>query len=65
VIGDTVNTAARMEGLTRSVGARVLVSDAIVRVLGDRLVLGKRAELPVKGKAAAIVVHELLGLKDA
>jgi adenylate cyclase len=64
VIGDTVNTASRIEGLTRVTGCRILVSSQALAAAGPGVRTGLRAELPVKGKSEPVVVVELLGLVD-
>lgn len=54
-VGDIVNTAARLQGLNRLLGTRILVSDAAVaeaagldyRPLGDFLLVGKRTPVSV------------------
>ncbi len=65
VIGDTVNTAARIEGLTRDTGCRVLISAATRERAGAGLRCGREAALEVKGREAPVQVFELLGVDDA
>ena len=58
-IGDTVNVASRLEGLTKEAGAAILASAATLRAAGDGVParpLGKRA---VKGRAEPIEVYAL------
>ena len=62
IIGDTVNTAARIEGLTRDTGCRILVSQQALDRVGDSARTGQRAELAVKGRDQPVVVYELLGV---
>ncbi|MFL5318505.1 MAG: adenylate/guanylate cyclase domain-containing protein [Myxococcaceae bacterium] len=50
-IGDAVNVASRIEGLTKQVGALVLVSDATRQRAGDEFEWTDADPLPVKGKA--------------
>ncbi|GEM_PF-5373220 len=64
VIGDTVNTAARIEGLTRDTGCRILVSQQALDRAGPGLLTGVQAELAVKGKAQPVQVYELLGIEE-
>ncbi|PLX35814.1 MAG: hypothetical protein C0606_17085 [Hyphomicrobiales bacterium] len=52
-VGDTVNTAARLEGANRYLGTRILVSDAVVADDGTH-VFQPAAELVLKGRVAAI-----------
>jgi len=60
VIGNAVNLASRLEGLTKVYGSRIIVSDEIVRALGpgapDHRYLG---DADVKGKRDTVPVHEI------
>ncbi|KFE63948.1 adenylate/guanylate cyclase domain-containing protein [Hyalangium minutum] len=62
VIGDTVNTASRLEGLNKELGTRLLLSpgtrDAVAGVLPTRGL----GEVPVKGKARPVPVFTIEGL---
>ena len=62
VIGDTVNSASRLEGLTKHYNAAVLVSDAVLDRLRDpgRLTVREVGRVRVKGKQQPITVHEVL-----
>lgn len=57
VIGDTVNTAKRIEGAAG--GGEVLVSEAVRVALDPVTSLGERRELVAKGKEAPIEVYLL------
>ena len=56
VIGDTVNTASRLEGLNKQLGTQVLVSESTWRAVGERIALAPMGEHPVKGKALPVPV---------
>ena len=58
VIGDTVNTAKRIEGAAG--GGEVLVSQAMRAALDATSAFGGRRELVVKGKEAPLEVYPLL-----
>ena len=58
VIGDTVNTAKRIEGA--AAGQEVLVSGAMVPALDRGVQLGPQREVVAKGKEAPIPVYPLL-----
>jgi adenylate cyclase len=55
-IGDTVNTASRIEGLTKVLGCPLLVSRAVADRLGAAPALKAMGEQPVKGRAAVEVL---------
>jgi adenylate cyclase len=54
VIGDTVNVASRIEGLTKEQGVPMLVSDRTRDSAGDAFSFKPAKPLPVKGKAEPI-----------
>ncbi len=59
VIGDAVNVAARVEGVTRRTGDTVLLTEA-TRCLLERpgtLELEGRGALPLKGKRDAVLLY--------
>ncbi len=59
-IGDTVNLAARIEELTKSVNADVLLSDATRAALGERAVVRTVGEVNIRGRARPVKVHALI-----
>ncbi|MEL6671077.1 MAG: ATP-binding protein [Bacteroidota bacterium] len=65
-ISDTVNTAARMEGLTKFYGANILVSESTLSGLSDPTRFHYRylGRVQVKGKKQAIGVYEFFGGED-
>jgi adenylate cyclase len=65
VLGDTVNTASRMEGLNRDFGTGILISAAALAVLKDRMVVRDRGSVSVKGRRQPVEIYELLSLKEA
>jgi class 3 adenylate cyclase len=54
VIGDTVNVASRIEGLTKEQGVPMLVSDRTRDSVGEAFAFRPAKPLPVKGKAEPI-----------
>jgi adenylate cyclase len=65
VLGDTVNTTSRMEGLNRDLGTGILISGAVLAVLKDRVVVRDRGSVTVKGRRQPIEIYELMSLMDA
>jgi class 3 adenylate cyclase len=56
-IGDTVNVAARLEGLARP--AQTLVTGAVAQAVGDAFEFNALGEHPLRGKAETISVLEV------
>ena len=61
-IGDTVNAASRLEGVTKEMQCVLVASKATVDAAGDGVITGKRETVKVKGKDELIEVFEILGL---
>jgi class 3 adenylate cyclase len=58
VIGDPVNTAARVEAATRVTGDDVLITETTLRALGPRGDdFEERPSVPLKGKAATVRLY--------
>jgi len=57
IIGDTVNTAARLEGLTKDAGTPLLVSEATAALVGGEGLLA-RAPMEIRGRTEPLVVFE-------
>ena len=64
-IGDTVNAASRLEGVTKEMQCVLVASKATVDAAGPGVRTGKRETVKVKGKSEPIEVFEILGLKMA
>ncbi|MCB9668806.1 MAG: adenylate/guanylate cyclase domain-containing protein [Alphaproteobacteria bacterium] len=65
VIGDAVNTASRLEGLTKELGAVILVSDALAAGLTDRGALEDGGEVAIRGREARLHVWRVRSPADA
>ncbi len=59
-IGDTVNTASRIEGVNKKAGTTILVSEHAHRLAGSGFTWGKRFSAGVKGKEEVLHLYELL-----
>ncbi len=66
VIGDQVNLASRLEGLTKVYGVGVLVAEETRRAAGDRYRFLEVDQVRVKGKREPVRIYEVLeGEPDA
>ena len=64
VIGDAVNLASRLEGLTRIYGVDILLGDAVSDMVRDQFHLRTVARAQVKGKTKPVDVCTLVGARD-
>ena len=61
VVGDCVNAAARLEGMTKMYGARVLISgDVVAQLTQSTAVLRYLDSVVAKGKSATMAIYEVL-----
>ena len=60
-IGDTVNTAARLEANAKR--GQVLISDAVYERVKDRVEVEEVGEIPLKGKSKGVFVYSVLKVK--
>ena len=61
-IGDTVNTASRLESATKELKVVIAASEATVRAAGEGVQTGKSERITVKGRTEPILVYEVLGV---
>lgn len=62
-IGDTVNTAARLEA--KAAGGEILISEELFERLKDRIDAQFKEETTLKGKALPVKIYSVLGIKNA
>lgn len=60
-IGDTVNTAARLESNAKP--GEILISDELRKRLGDRIETEDVGEIPLKGKQKSVFVYRVTSVK--
>jgi adenylate cyclase len=63
-VGGTVNVAARIQDLTRTMDADLILSDALRATLDPRFQLRPLPDARVKGVADPIRIHALVGVSD-
>jgi len=61
VMGDTVNTASRIEGINRLYGTRILINDATAQAVRGHFLLREVDRIVVKGKSAPVGIFEVMG----
>tara|TARA_Y100000590_G_C15742169_1_gene1020647 strand:+ start:235 stop:2352 length:2118 start_codon:yes stop_codon:yes gene_type:complete len=61
VIGDAVNTASRIEALTKAFGTDLLISKDVLNKVEDLFVVEKAHEAMVKGKTEPLTVYKVHG----
>ncbi len=64
VIGDAVNLASRIEGLTKQFKTDILISEATVQMLKGSYPLTKLPGTKVKGKKGAVVVYKARSMSN-
>ena len=62
-IGDTVNAASRLEGVTKEMRCVLVASKACVSAAGEGVITGKQETIKVKGKDELIDVLEVLRIE--
>ena len=60
IIGDNVNLASRLEGLTKQYGAQVLISKATKDLLKNEYIIRPMDLVEVKGKHEAVEIYEVI-----
>lgn len=56
-IGDTVNTAARLESNAKK--GQILISESVYEAVKDRIEVSPIGEIPLKGKSKGVFVYQL------
>lgn len=60
-IGDTVNTASRLESNARA--GQILISEAVYKAVKERIEVNPIGEIPLKGKEQRVFVYQVVNVK--
>jgi adenylate cyclase len=63
VIGDTVNVASRVEGMTKDLGTDIVITDALYKIVKDEIEVIDFGEHALKGRVGVVHLYGLIGLK--
>lgn len=63
IMGDEVNLASRLEGVNKTYGTSIIISQNTYEECGDVFEVRELDSIRVVGKEQAVVIYELLGLK--
>lgn len=63
VIGNTVNTASRIEASTKAFGSDLLISDSVIEKIGDNFLTELAGAAEVKGRSEALKMYKVRGYK--
>lgn len=63
-IGDLVNTASRLEGLTKQFGWTIVANSNIINAASWDVLTGKEEKIMIKGREGDIKVFKVIGLKS-
>jgi len=64
MMGDTVNTAARLEGVNKVYGTYTLIGEPTYQALGPGILTREIDSINVVGKKEAVAVYQLLGYRE-
>jgi adenylate cyclase len=62
VMGDGVNVAARLEGMNKTFGTTICISDSVFDAVASEVVARPLRRIQVKGRKQEFMVYELLGV---
>jgi class 3 adenylate cyclase len=65
VVGDPVNTVARLEKLNRDLDTEIVMTGDALALVRDRVDVHPRGSFPVPGRSHAVEVFEVLGVQRA
>lgn len=63
-IGDGVNVAARLEGMNKTFGSTICISDSVFNAVVSEIIARPLRHVQVKGRKQDFMIYELLGLTN-
>jgi adenylate cyclase len=57
IVGDTVNTASRMESLNKDFGTDIIISESTLNILGDKVTARRLPEVTLRGKQGIVALY--------
>jgi hypothetical protein len=63
-VGDTVNTASRLESLTKTYRCELVISETVVLRAGIDLGAAPRHEIEIRGRVERLVVRKFASARD-
>ena len=63
-MGDGVNVAARLEGINKTFGTTICISDSILAAVEADVVARPLRSVQVKGRKQAFMIYELMGMRN-
>ena len=64
LMGDTVNLGSRLEGITKTYGVKICISEFTYERVKDRVYARELDLVRVKGKLEPVRIYELMGLRE-
>jgi adenylate cyclase len=64
IMGDNVNLASRLEGLNKTFGTRLIVSETTYQTVQDKMLARELDWIRVKGKIRPVRIYELLDMQE-
>jgi adenylate cyclase len=64
MIGDEVNVASRLEGITKEFHTDLAISESVQQLIGDSFLVRRLGFIVLKGKSKPLMVYEVLGEKS-
>jgi adenylate cyclase len=61
-IGDAVNFASRIESANKTIGTRLMISEAVYARVGPQLRIGRSIHVPIHGKSGEYALYNVMGL---